>query len=270
MPAPELFAQAQAVIEDFDGTAALTFEKSPNDIGVHEACEITVETMFGVNGLQSYIDAGGLKNRAPVQVVQELAPDADENELSELTEIFTQTKLDVLMGDIGTRFPDGSLWPRPTSGYLDFCESLETARQQGAVIDDIILSSGHEPFIKKTYAAWGVQLPTHIVAVETIARLNLGLPVDHLVKPSPVLMGIAHSMWRQGYGLDQELPIPAEELSRMIYVGDDPVKDGELAANSGVDFMLVEPTNATWVWRTIASRLGLAEFNENEARFNVK
>ena len=254
---PDLFPTAQLLAKDFDGTVAQTFEKSPSGVGVHEAHELTVETMFGVKALDHYIDGGGLRNRAPVEVVQDLAPDAKGDELDQLVSRFIDTKLGVLMGEIGTRFSDGSVWPRPTGGYLGLRERIEEARDNGLLIDDLILSSGHEPFIRKTYQAWSVGEPTHIVAEETIRQLALALPIEQLVKPSPVLMDVAHNMWRQGYGLNSTSEPALDERDRIVYVGDDPVKDGELAKSSGVDFMLLDPVNSLEIWQRVASRLQL-------------
>ncbi len=254
---PETFPAAQLLAKDFDGTVAQTFEKSPSGVGVHEAHELTVETMFGVKALDHYIDGGGLRNRAPVEVVQDLAPDAKGDELNQLVSRFIDTKLSVLMGEIGTRFSDGNIWPRPTTGYLGLRERIEEARDDGLLIDDLILSSGHEPFIRKTYQAWNVGEPTHIVAEEAIRQLALDLPIEQLVKPSPVLMDVAHNVWRQGYGLKSTSEPVLDERDRIVYVGDDPIKDGELAKSSGVDFVLLDPGNSFEIWQSVASRLHL-------------
>lgn len=253
----EAFSAAQLLAKDFDGTVAQTFEKSPSGVGVHEAHELTVETMFGVKALDYYIDGGGLRNRAPVEVVQDLAPDAKGDELDQLVSRFIDTKLGVLMGEIGTRFPDGNIWPRPTDGYLELREKIEEARDAGQLIDDLILSSGHEPFITMTYRAWSVGEPTHIVAYEAIRQLALALPIEQLIKPSPVLMDVAHNMWRLGYGLEPASEPALGERDRIVYVGDDPVKDGELAKRSGVDFVLLDSGNSLEIWQNVTSRLQL-------------
>ena len=256
---PETFSVAQLLAKDFDGTVAQTFEKSPSGVGVHEAHELTVETMFGIKALDHYISGGGLQNRAPIEVVQDLAQDAEGDELNQLVSLFIDTKLGVLMGEIGTRFPDGSIWPRPTTGYLELRERIDKARDDGLLIDDLILSSGHEPFIRRTYQAWGVGEPTHIVAEEAIRQLALALPIEQLVKPSPVLMDVSHDMWRQDYGLKPTSKPNHDERDRIVYVGDDPIKDGELARSSGVDFVLLDPGNSLEIWQGVSSRLHLGD-----------
>lgn len=254
---PAVFERAQLIAKDFDGTVAKTFEKSPHGIGVHEAYEYAIEDMFGINELELYINSGGLHNRAPAEVVQSLTQGTTEDELEDLTTQFINTKLAVLMGEIGERFADGSLWPRPTSGYLRFRELVEEARSEGRFIDDIILSSGHEPFISNTYKAWNVGEPTHVVAEETMRKLSLRLPMEQLVKPSRVLMETAHSIWRQGYGICSDIASLDEDRSRMFYIGDDPIKDGELARNSGVDFIWLDSKNSAEIWRSVAYRMDI-------------
>lgn len=263
--ASEMFSDAWLLAKDFDGTVAQTFEKSPSGVGVHEAHELTVEDMFGIKALDYYRDGGGLRNRAPVEVVQDLAPDAKGDELDQLVSQFIGTKLGVLIGEIGTLFPNGNIWPRPTNGYLELRERIELARAAGRPIDDLIISSGHEPFIRKTYQAWSVGEPTHIVAEETMRELALTLPVEQLVKPSRVLMEVAHGMWRGGYGLQPTPESALDERNRIVYVGDDPIKDGKLAENSGVDFVLLNPVHSSEIWQGVAARLQLGQTALREA-----
>lgn len=265
---PESFCEAQLIAKDFDGTVALSFDKSPNGIGVNEAHELAIKSVFGGKALSNYLDNGGLRNRAPSEIVQEIAADADEHELDKLTTEFIDNKLGILLQEIGTRFPDGGVWPRPTPGYLSLREQVEEARQNGRLIDDLILSSGHEPFLEKTYEVWGTGMPTHIVAVETIKRLELKLPPGQLVKPSPVLMDAARNIWRQDYGIESNV-VTDDEKARIIYIGDDPNKDQQLAINSGIDFLLLEQGNSEETWQKVALRLKLGRTAFNGARANA-
>lgn len=265
MRTPETFAAAQLLAKDFDGTVAQTFEKSPNGIGVNETYVLAIESMFGVKAIDEYLEAGGLRNRAPIEVVQELAPDATGDELDQLLSLFIYTKLSVSMEQIGTRFPDGNVWPRPTTGYLGLRERIEAARDAGLLIDDLVLSSEHESFIRKTYKAWSVGLPTHIIDEETVRQQALGLPIEQLVKPSPVLIDIAHNTWRRGYGLTAVSGHSPSERERIIYIGDDPVKDGELAKSSGVEFVLLEASRSEAAWGEVAKRLQIGSMAMNGA-----
>jgi hypothetical protein len=253
---PDSFHYSLLLGEDFDGTVGLTSETSPRGIDVEGAYVIAVKNVFGLRARDQYIDAGGLLNRAPSEVVQQLAPDAG-SDFDPLVDQLVDAKLAVLLDEIGTTFEDGSVWPRPTDGYLDFQQSLTEGRKEGLLIDDLILTSGHEVFIRQTYAAWCIEPPTHIVAEETIRQMALELPVEQLVKPSPLLMEVVHNVWRQSYGLEPSDKIPENVRQRMIYVGNDPAKDGELALNSGVDFVLIDPTTARQDWQSVASKIGL-------------
>jgi hypothetical protein len=249
------FEAACLIAEDFDNTVALTNETSPKGLDVNETYRLAIDQMFGLIGLEQYEASGGLHNRAPIQVVRQLAVGAEGQELDDLTSKFTETKLSILLGEVGAEFPDGRIWPRPTEGYLDFMQLLEQARGEGHLVNDLILSSGHEAFINKTFEAWGFSKPDFVIAEETIRRMNLGLPVDQIVKPSPVLMDIARDTWRSSYGINESPDDPTSELSRIIYVGDDPTKDGLLAHNSGVEFALISPNNALETWKSISIRM---------------
>jgi len=206
--------------------------------------------MFGSACLHEYIRQGGLKNRAPVEVVQSLAPDAACSEVVELTDEFIQRKLAILLGEVGARFPDGTVWPRPVPGYLEFLEQVKAAAQEeGLPIDTHLLSSGHEPFIDKVLREWGVAVD-EVIAEETIRQHDPTMPV----KPSPKLMTISRNLWRVGYGVSEEQP---DELGRILYAGDDPEKDGKLAANSGVDFVLIGATSALADWKKVGQKIGV-------------
>lgn len=65
---------------DFDGTVANTFSAPSSGIGVCEAYMYAVEETFGLAALEKYVAEGGLRNRAPVEVVRQLAPDATKTE----------------------------------------------------------------------------------------------------------------------------------------------------------------------------------------------
>lgn len=254
--APQLtqqeFAKTRLLAADFDGTVALTFEKSPGGIGVTEACELAIEQIFGAQGLDDYKKSGGLRNRAPVEVIQQLAPDAHGEVLAALVERFIELKLEVLISEIGTRFDDGSMWPRPTEGYMELLQAIEEAQKYGVVIDHLILSSGHEGFIRRTYEKWGVRIPDYLLADETVSRLHRG-DSPRPVKPAPELIVMAHEMWAGSYGIHK--PTLSHDTRRMHYVGDDPEKDGLMAWAAGVDFTLQNPGDSLEIWRSVPGKL---------------
>ncbi|MDB5167604.1 MAG: hypothetical protein JWN26_749 [Candidatus Saccharibacteria bacterium] len=266
MPRPDLrtpdsFEHSQLAIADFDGTAAQTFEQSPAGIDVRIAYEAAVEFVFGQDGLEKYEEAGGLQNRAPIEVVQSLAPEASSDQVKQLTEQLVRVKLDVLLAEVGTHFSEGGTWPRSMPGYLEFLKELEAARENGQPIDDLILSSGHMPFIEKTFDSWEATLPDHIIAEETLKELKLG----HIYKPSPVLMDLAEGLWRQNYGLNRKIPVGTNDRSRIKYIGDSEIMDGGLAFNSGVDFSLISQKNSAEAWKKFGKSLDLGRIGLNES-----
>lgn len=258
---PESFSRSRLAIADFDGTIAQTFEPSPAGVDVHKAHDEAVEFVFGADGIKRYEDLGGLQNRAPLELVELLVPDASHDEVKELTEQLVKVKLSLLLAEIGTHFPDGGTWPRPMPGYLEFLQELEEARLSGEPIDDMILSSGHIPFIEKTFSSWGATLPDHIIAEETLKALHQG----HIYKPSPVLIDIAEGLWRQNYGLNARPPIGSNDRSRMRYIGDSLAMDGGLAANAGVDFRLIDRNNSTEAWQGFGKDLELGRIALGES-----
>lgn len=248
---PQTFPGARLLAKDFDGTVAQTFDKSPGGVGVTEAYEYAIDSVFGPRAVDEYNAAGGLQNRAPLEVVQQFAPDLSGAELNDVVDRLVARKLDALLSEIGAVFPDGSVWPRPMPGYIDFLERLAEVRSDGLYIDDLILSSGHVAFIEKVYQTWSVEQPTHIVAMETMDDRGLG----NYVKPSSILMSIAHQIWQEGYGVDQTTTTQDDLQRRTLYIGDDVSKDGGLAANSGVPFLHITTENSKKVWSEAAKRL---------------
>lgn len=256
---PAAFESAKLVVKDFDGTVARTFEKSPEGIGVIESHVMAIDEMFGAKAVDTFIKNGGLRNRSALEVVQEAEPGVSGTALAELVARFIDTKLGISLEQIGTRFPDGNVWPRPTPGYLEHRAAVEGARQQGVMIDDAILSSGHEPFIKKTYAAWGVGLPLHIVAEDTVRGMALQFPPEQLIKPSPKLMEVVVNKWRESFQLADVPYLTPSDTRQVVYIGDDLNKDGELASNSHADFVHLRPGQEVEAWNKAGKWLGIGE-----------
>lgn len=255
----ESFRTTRLIAQDFDGTIAQTFQKSPSGIGVEEATEQAVDQVFGPLSTDRYRKKGGLRNRAPLEVVQELSPLVSAQEIQSLLARLIVSKLDILMTEIGTTFDDGTVWPRPVAGYIEFLESLQQARTEGQHIDTLILSSGHEPFIKKVYETWDITEPEYIIGQETTEERGLG----NVVKPSSTLMKLAHRVWSEGYGLSPSFIGFQLAKSRTLYVGDDDNKDGQLARNSGVKFALIESSDTAEAWKKVANDLQFGNNHDN-------
>lgn len=243
------FPEARFCGADFDGTIALT--NVPTEDGkdgpVEAAYKEAIEQVFGLKGLETYLSAGGLQNRAPIEVVQQLAPDATDENAITLVGALDGTKLAILLEQITSQ------WPKPTAGYQDFARSLSNLKSAGRPITTAIISSGHEPFIDRTYAAWGIRPPDIILGQEAITALAGADGISLPVKPDPIIMLYAYNAWRGRHGLSLSLEIPEEDKGRMIYVGDDPEKDGQLAANSGVSFRHLQPETSQQTWSDLTS-----------------
>ena len=253
---PETFLKSRLAATDFDKTVALTTEPSPAGVGVIEAYDIAVDAVFDPDQFAAYQNNNGLRNRAPFEVVSELMPGAYVSEIKDKEHELNKAKLDVLLGQIGTRFADGQLWPRPVPGYLEFCERMHETRDAGIRVEDAIISSGHEAFIRKTYDVWAIRYPDHLITVETLERFGMGSET----KPSPRLMDIARGFWRAGYGLPFWEDATDEELALIAYAGDDPVKDGGLATNSRVPFVLIpDAPESREGWQRMATQCRLLE-----------
>lgn len=150
---PNSFPSAHFVGADFDNTIALTGTPPKNGFGVETAYEHAVEAVFGTHALDVYRAAGGLHNRAPIEVVRQLAQGAGNEETKSLLSKLDGAKLDLLMAQIGTE------WPEPTRGFIAFAKALEARQKDAPPINSIIISSGHAPFIERTFDVWGIAQP---------------------------------------------------------------------------------------------------------------
>lgn len=242
---PRLFAT------DFDGTCARTFDPSPNNIDVHVAYERAIVDTFGKAALLQYREEGGLNNRAPSEITASLQPSADTEQQRADTEALISAKLGYLMGEIGVD-DSGTMWPKPVPGFLEFWQVLQSYRAR-TPIDTAILSSGHTEFITKTFNLWQAPQPDIIVSDDTMRGLPEGCLARGAVKPDKLLMRVVQARWNQLRPASHGLP--AAEC--IFYAGDDVVKDGGLAKNSGVPFIHVPPEQPHTGWLRAWGILGL-------------
>lgn len=249
---PDSFPSAHFVGADFDNTIALTGTPPKNGFGVEAAYEHAVEAVFGAQALETYRAAGGLHNRAPIEVVRQLAPESAGEEEKSLLSKLDGAKLDLLMAQIGTE------WPEPTRGFIAFAKALEARQKDASPISSIIISSGHAPFIERTFDVWGIAQPDDVLAQEKLADLAERDEIALPTKPNGIIMLYAYNAWRALHQLP-EATIDSQDVPRMIYAGDDPVKDGELAVQNGISFMLIRPEDAAQAWQKIALHCGLGQ-----------
>ena len=271
---------------DFDGTIADTFIKGPKGIGVNEATALALTDILGSGSHELYTSSGGLKNRAPSELIfnmlngpnkQDFLTHAKiffESELPDLNtlvpegkgvplvwddqhpekiigELFVRQKLSYLMDQIGTELPDGRKWPPLCKGFTEFWNALNKLKKDGVGINTAIISSGHDLFIKKVFDLYGLTLPDILVTEDDIRGKHYPKEMGRRVKPGSFPLALAHLKWlrlnnpkAEYFTSDQPGILSAKESrSRMIYFGDDPIKDGQLANRAQVLFGWFNPNN---------------------------
>jgi hypothetical protein len=233
------------IVTDFDGTAFDTFRPSPCGLGVVEAVEEAIRQVLGPVGVEIFHQIGGLKNRAPGELVRNILQHSElsclriarrffEDNVTSLddcvpagkgwplqwtdncppeevvTELFVRTKLRLLLAQISTA------WPLPMMGFADFWRKACADTRIGTAI----LSSGHEHFILRSLEAQSLPAPDSLVTDDDFRG------GERLEKPDPRLFVHVRASLADG----------KQAHHHAVYIGDDPGKDGELARRAGVPF----------------------------------
>jgi beta-phosphoglucomutase-like phosphatase (HAD superfamily) len=252
---------------DWDGTIADTFTPSPRGRGVEAGYRHGLGELFGDAELLDRI--GGLRNRAPAQVVAAVL-DLDEAHgerglayyrdhkaelrgyvprgkgirhrnpsiADVLTETLVRIRLSYLMPEITPE------WPKPFDGVIECLALLQSRGIRIAVI-----SSGHTAFIEKTLNVWGVRVPEVVVSDDDMRAF--GLPPEVTCKPSRLLMEtMLHGAYMSICGNTAHAA-----CNVIAYLGDCPIKDRALAQNSEVRFGWFNPKR-----RDVPSDFGDGEF----------
>lgn len=225
---------AQTWLFDFDNTAFLTAAPpGEGGIDVATAYELAINEIFGTEILTAYRKAGGLRNRGPSEVVQELAPGRSSSEVSQLAEQLVAAKLSHLIDQIGLPV-GGGFWPMPCEGFLPFWRWF--AKQD---IRTGVISSGHTAFIERVFQLYDLQPPRVIVSDDDVRRRHYA-NLRWRVKPGTFQLTLARLRLADEYG---ESPKSASfhDKSGIIYFGDDALKDGGLARAAGVRFGHFDP-----------------------------
>ena len=234
---------------DYDGTTNITSEPSSRIVDVNQAYAIGLADVLDEEAAATFSAQGGHKNRTPIEIIEALRPHLDYSTLGRLANTLSEVKLDILIGQIGTELEDGSRWPRPTDGYVEFWTQLNEAMASGAAISTAIISAGHTRFIERSFDYFGLPQPQCMITEDVLRGLRLTVPLRHQAKPQPLPLELAK----------QVLRIAQSRLfARVIYTGDDPVKDGGLATNAGAEFVLIDKSNARAGWREVSESLGLS------------
>jgi len=246
----------QLCVHDFDGNGFRTFDASPGNVNVHTACRQAVGDIFGSVILKFYDESGGLKNRAPVELMSDLLvknpllidvahnyyqsnrvaldsfmPEGKgfllgwhTNPVMALAELFTRRKLQILTAEISAEQCGDDTWPQLTKNFDVFWREIKATPDSYTAI----LSSGHDYFIKRVFDLWDLELPDVMVTDDDMRAIEQGNGIAPY-KPDPQLM---YEVWdrfesRTGLRSDQY---------QTIYFGDDAEKDGGLAESAGVPF----------------------------------
>lgn len=241
------FSEAQFFGQDFDGTIADTLKNPAWGYGVEAATNIAIGDTLKVTDIGKLRDQGGLQNRAPLEIIQLLRPKLNPEEQQLLCNKLVEAKLEVLMNQISFT------WPEPMPGYITFIEILRKKQDAGEPINDIVISSGHKKFITKTFeTTFGIKPPKIILAQEAIQRTATKYGEAMPVKPSPRLMVYAYNRWREQHSLPGLDEINPDDLPRMRYIGDDPIKDGQMAEVSGVQYYQINPDTSKQTWEHLS------------------
>lgn len=260
-------------VSDSDGTIFNTFESSPNGVDVKEAYNFAIQKVLGGIAFKIYNEAGGLRNRAPAQVVAFLMRSEyavhfletaerffkNDKEMKKLegliptgkgaplvwnnydhipllTELLVLVKLNYLMEHVGAKLSNNERWPRMFNGVDRFIYCLE--QEHG--IDFCVLSSGHEFFIQKCFNIHGLSYPT-IMVTDDDMRSKTHFSVEERSKPSPVLMQYIKEKWAERHNL---LPQNITE-TKIAYTGDDLLLDGMTAQSAKARFWHFFPEGGT-------------------------
>ena len=251
------------VLTDFDGTLANTAKDSPSGMNVHVAYESAVASVFGHKGLLAYDRLGGLKNREPGELVRLLQNETGRFDEShrDLTERLVTAKLDCMLPEIGPEWP--ALYP----GVSEF---LNKAADGEYPFDVGILSSGHDEFIKRALLVNGIDPEKFLLVTSDIMR-ERPMPERPRYKPHSYQLAEAHLQWLKSRGIIPQSDDPTqreEYLGRrlgkpnILYIGDDPVKDGGLAREARIPFIFVPNTNPDFIPDTAKGQFGDLDFND--------
>jgi len=263
---------------DFDGAIARTFKPSPQGIGINEAYSFAVQDIFGDEGTHLYKSHGTLQNRSPSELTQLLLQNGSEalldnafcffeknrnslegyvpqgkgvplewnvtNPFPVISELLVRQKLSYLLSQIGTHTEEGIVWPEPCEGFTELWDMVELLKDHDLGISTAIISSGHDGFITKCFTKWGLELPDFLVTEDDIRGKKYPSEISRRVKPGQVPLAMAHSKWMHSLGYTFDLGVAKDHRSRIIYFGDDPHKDGNMAAGRIVFGLINENWNS--------------------------
>lgn len=225
---------------DFDNTLAKSFEPSPNDVSVQSATEAAIGSTMGDIGRALYDGIGGFSNRSPGELIRDLDYAENKKEEEELTDTFVEEKMRAFKPELEKG------WPEPFEGVIEFLQQISEINKAGNTKIDIgILSAGHTEFIQKAFENWGVKKPNILITDDDLRKLDHPEQAERKMKPSVFLFTHAHKKWLYECGLQDEdcnRELVRSSRGRILYFGDDPIRDGELARIANVPFVHFDRT----------------------------
>ncbi len=258
------------ILFDFDRTIAETSADSGNGIDVDEASGLAVQDIFGEKGYDFFrTELGGLRNREPSELIELIINGAgiglEGININTATELFVQSKLRYLLDEI-TFF-----WPVLYPGVRDFFNDVRRGR---IPVDIGIVSSGHDDFIKKTLKVNGIEPPDILVTSDELRRRYNKFSPPRF-KPNPYQIAVAHKKW-ESWDKRQEGRIAENGWvssnagkEGMVYVGDDPEKDGKLADRSRIPFIFVPFSGKDFSPDPDKGQMAVADFHELREVFKI-
>lgn len=252
---------------DFDGTKFLTSELGKGILTVSDAYAEGIDTVLGAEYADAFTQTGGHHHRTPAEIVADLCPDMTQSEVENISVALIAAKISLLTEQIGKPLHDGALWPRPTDGLVSLWEQVSDHNDANDNITTAELSAGHTPFIKKTYDVHGLEQPDLILTDDFLVdELDMGaIPAQKRAKPETLLLEVASALWLKKIESSSGEDALTQAKGSTIYTGDSIEKDGGLAQNYGVTFVLLDPEHSIKNWNQIGRWLQVGNLSINGA-----
>lgn len=223
-----------ALVSDFDGTIANTFETPVDGFDVNGAYELAIKDTLSEEIAQKFVDNGGHHHMTPSEIISTLLPTESIERIATISRQVVGKKLEILLGQIGAKLSDGARWPRPVDGFMQTWKVADEQQTPRAVV-----SAGHTEFIRKWFDVFNTPFNGVVVTDETVEAMHRGMLALERAKPNPIMMDIARAGMRYDVG------------APLVYAGDDNNKDRLFAENSGARFVLIEPNSIQSNWQYV-------------------
>jgi FMN phosphatase YigB (HAD superfamily) len=229
---------------DFDGTTHDTLNEQAGIMNVDQVYVLAITKVLGQEAATAFASAGGSLNRSSLEITASLSPNSSRPTIRSAADEITKQKLAILLNQIGTVLPDGQTWPPTVAGFEAAWQAINDGRRRPVTA---IISAGYTNFIQACFEESGLPQPDCIVSSDTIESMALNLPLHRLSKPDSLFMRLAMT------SLQSSVDCPIE---RTIFVGNDTFSDGQLAKNTGSEFVLIKTTENPSGWEKVVDILG--------------